>query len=133
MSAYLKYGDIKGDVKEPAHRSWIELTSVGLPFSSPSGLAVNYHTGGKANEVMVTKGIDQATPALVQQASAGKPVPAVIDLVRAGGSVTFRIEMSGALISSYYSTSSNGNAPSEALTLNCAKIEYKSEPGAAPR
>ena len=71
MPVYLKYGDIKGDVTEPAHAGYIELTSaqwgVGRGVSTPTGGSAD--RGGSApsvSEIVVTKGSDSASARLIQ-------------------------------------------------------------------
>ncbi len=122
MRAYLKYDDIKGDVREPAHRTWITLTSVSYGTSRQS-----------MSEIQVTKNVDSASVLLYQQALKGEPVSAVIDYVRGegNGGVYLRIAMSGTLIASYQTSGSGGSA-TETLTLNFEKIEFASEPGTPP-
>jgi type VI secretion system secreted protein Hcp len=117
MPVFLKYSDIKGDVTEPAHRSWIELTSVQLPANRSS-----------ASEIIVSKMADSASTGLFRESVNGQGVPAVIDFVRDDGTVYLRIEMSGTMIASY-SVSGTGDSSMETLTLNFTKLEFKSTPG----
>jgi type VI secretion system secreted protein Hcp len=121
MPIYLKYGkDIKGDVKEPAHREWIELESAQLGQSR----------GGSptSSEIVLTKKPDSASVHLMREAISGKGVNAIIEFTRADGSVYLRVELEGTLISSYSISGTGGNA-SETLSLNFTKVEYKNIPG----
>jgi type VI secretion system secreted protein Hcp len=137
MPIYLKYGDIKGSATEPAHRGYIELTS----FQWGVGRGVTSSTGGSAEressvpfvrEIVVTKKSDSASHRLMTESLTGEPVTAVIDFVRSdGGSVYLRLEMSGTMISGW-SISSGGDRPTESLTLNFTKMEFKNIPGTPP-
>jgi type VI protein secretion system component Hcp len=121
MPVYLKYGDdIKGDVKEPAHRGWIELESAQL----------GQRRGGSptSSEIVLTKKPDSASVHLMREAISGKGVKAIIEFVRADGSVYLRIEMKDTLISSYSISGTGGNA-TEMLSLNFKEIEFHNIPG----
>ena len=118
MPIFLKYGNIRGEAKEPAHRSWMELESASF---SP-------HGSRAISEISVSRRSDSASIHLQQQAIGGAQVSAIIDFVRAQGGVYLRLELSGTMISSY-SLSSDGDRPTEALTLNFSKMEYKPIPG----
>jgi type VI secretion system secreted protein Hcp len=121
MPVFLKYGDIKGDVTEPAHRSYIELISAQWGQSrSPT-----------ITEIVVTKGSDSASARLFSEATSGSAVTAIIDFVGDDGSVSLRLEMTGALISSCQISGSGGDAL-ESYTLNFTKIEFKNFPGTPP-
>ncbi len=117
MHVYLKYDDLKGDVREPAHRAWITLTSLRW---EPSGGAIR-----------VTKRVDRISALLHQQVVSGKPVFAVIDYVRGDGGVDHRIEMSGTLIAAL-ETSGHGGSATETLTLAFEQVAVTPEPGTPP-
>lgn len=140
MPVFLKYGRIKGDVAEPAHRGWIELASAHLgasrrvpprdkPREQPRGPAL-------PTEVILTKGTDSASVHLQREAIAGSGVSAVVDFTDADGTVYFRLEMSSARVASYsVSGSSQGDAVDisiETLKLSFSKIEFKNSPGTPP-
>lgn len=123
MPVFLKYGQIKGDAREPAHRSWIELTGV----LGAHNASVSSGASPNLTEVFVTKKADSASARLQQEAIGGKNVPAIIEFVRDEGGVSLRLEMSETMISSYI-RSGRGD-PGESLTLNFTKIEFKYIPG----
>jgi type VI secretion system secreted protein Hcp len=136
MHVYLKYGKIKGNVKEPAHKSWIELTSVqwgvGRGMNAPAGQSSFREASvPDVTEIVVGKMMDEASPLLFQESLIGHGVTAVIDLVRDDGSVYLRLTMSETLISGY-NTSSGGDKPTETLLLNFKKVDVKMDPGTPP-
>jgi type VI secretion system secreted protein Hcp len=131
VPVYLKYGEIRGEVKEPAHRSWIELASVQLGSSrivTPSNRPREYPS---LREIIAAKKPDSASTHLFRESLRGEGVLAIIDFVSADGSVFLRVEMSGTLISSY-TVSAGGHSPMEAFTLNFTKFEFKYTPGTPP-
>jgi type VI secretion system secreted protein Hcp len=132
MPIYLKYGDkIKGEVKEPAHRGWIELQSAQLgSVRRPHSLDGREGRGESPNlsEIIATKESDSTSVHLFREALSGKGVVAVIDFARSDGSVYLRVEMTGTLISSY-NVSGSREKPTESLTLSFTKAEFTSIPG----
>jgi type VI protein secretion system component Hcp len=61
----------------------------------------------------------------------GSAVTAVIDFVDDDGSVTVRLEMTKAVISSFQISGSGGDAL-ESFTLNFTKVEFTNNPGTPP-
>jgi type VI secretion system secreted protein Hcp len=128
MAIYLKYGDIDGDVTEPAYRTYIELMSVQFGQGRPTHSSDSPQASPNVSEIVVTKEADSASARLASESVAGQGVPAIIDFVRDDGSVSLRLEMSGTMISSYQ-RSGSGDNPTESLTLNFTRMEYKNNPG----
>jgi type VI secretion system secreted protein Hcp len=132
MPVYLKYGDkIKGEVKEPAHRGWIELTSAqfgSVRRSRPLDGREGRDGSSNATEITVTKKSDSTSVHLFREGLSGKEVVAVIDFAKPDGSVYLRVEMTGTLISSY-NLSESGKNPTESLTLSFTKVEITNIPG----
>ncbi|MFI5120910.1 MAG: type VI secretion system tube protein Hcp [Thermoanaerobaculia bacterium] len=118
-SYYLKFGDIRGDVTEPAYRSWIELKSWSWGQRGSSG--------GLGDWISCYKERDSASTALAEASAHGKVADAVIDAVRESGGVYLRLEMSNAMISSFL-----WNPQGEGLSIAYEKIETKIEPGTPP-
>ncbi len=130
MPTYLKYGNIRGDVTEDAHRGWIELTSLQLGVGRRIG-------GGGATpsvtDVTVTKGPDSASNALFRESTGGSPVDAVIDFLRDDSSVSLRYTMSNTMISSWSASGGGDSGPvTESMGLNFTKIEFEQNPGTPP-
>ncbi len=129
MPIYMKYGEIKGDVDEPAHRGWIELGSA--QFGVHKRSAGDGTAPPSVSEIFVTKSTDNASSGLFRESVAGKGVTAFIDFVKDDGSVYLRLTLTNTLIASY-SISGQGERPTETLTLNFTKIEFKQTPGDPP-
>jgi len=123
-------------VKEAAHKSWIELTSVqwgvGRGMNAPTGTSASREASvPNVSEIVVGKMMDEASPLLFQESLTGGGVTAVIDFVRGDGSVYLRLTMSETLIAAY-SASTGGDKPTESLSLNFKKLEVKLDPGTPP-
>ncbi len=118
--------EIKGDVTESAHRGWIELTSAQF---GQTRAGVGSHSPAP-REIVVTKTTDSSSPLLHGAAMRGAGVFAVIDFTRGDGGVYLRIEMTDAMISSFFI--SGGQDATESLTLNFAKVEFTNTPGEPP-
>lgn len=136
MPVYLRYGKIKGEVKEPgAYRGWIELQSVqwgvGRRVSSPTGTSAGRESSEpNISEITVTKRTDTASVQLFNESLVGEGVAAIIDFVK-DGHVYLRYTLTGTMISSY-SFSESGDKPTESLSLNFQKVEFKQTPGGPP-
>jgi type VI secretion system secreted protein Hcp len=131
---YLKYGDkIKGEVTAEGHVDWVELNSLqfgtGRGIGNPTGTSASRETGTvNVSEIVVTKMNDVSSEPLFRESLDGKAVTAEIDLTKsndAGGFETYlKLTLTECLISGY-SMSSGGDKPTESLSLNFTKIEYK--------
>jgi type VI secretion system secreted protein Hcp len=135
MPAFMKYDSIYGDVTEPAHRGWIEVMSfqfgVGRGLSNPTGGSADRESSAPSvSEIVVTKKTDAASTRLRNESFRGEPTSAIIEFVKEGR-VYLRYEMSDTMVSGY-SLSGGGDRPTESLTLNFTKVEYKSNPGTPP-
>jgi type VI secretion system secreted protein Hcp len=65
MPIYLKIKDIKGSITKKGRENWIEVLSVEHEVISPRDAASGQATGKRQHRAfVVTKAIDQATPAL---------------------------------------------------------------------
>ncbi len=91
MSVYLRYGKIKGEVKEPAaYRGWIELQSfqwgVGRGVSAPEAGPVQTGSGSSpsVSEITVTRRFDSVSALLQNEALQGEGVVAIVDFVKEG-------------------------------------------------
>ena len=138
MAVYMKFGDIKGNVTEAEHTNWIEINSlqwgVGRGISTPTGSAQNREASSPSvSEVVITKEMDGSSTGLFLESVKGtKGTEVKIDLVQTGDpSRTFtRYTLTNALVSGY-SVSSGGDRPSESISLNFTKIEFKYIPSKA--
>jgi len=132
MAIYLKYDGIDGEATHQDHKKWIDISSmqfgIGRGISTPSGSTANREASEPSvSEVTVTKLMDGASPKLFTESAtgaAGKEV--LIHLVSTGspGNTYVEYKLTNALISGY-SVSSAGDRPSESLSINFTKIQYK--------
>jgi type VI secretion system secreted protein Hcp len=131
MPLFLKYGNVKGEVTEPAHSGWIDLKSAQI---AGRGITPSSGQGGstpKVSEVVVTRAQDAASNALQRESLNGEGVFAAIDFLRDDGSVYLRLEMTQTLISGY-AMSKGGKTAEESVTLTSPNIEWRKIPGTPP-
>ena len=134
MAIYMNYNSLspKGDVTEGGHKSWVELSSVqwgvGRGISSPTGASADRESSAPSiSELTVTKTQDVASVGLLTAAFQGDGVPVIIDFTRTNKDtqdIYLTITLTNVIISGY-SMSSGGDRPTESLSLNFTKIEYK--------
>jgi type VI secretion system secreted protein Hcp len=139
MAAYLKYDAIKkGESLAKGHegdKGWIEIGSiqfgVGRGISTPVGSSSKREASEPTvSELMLSKLLDGTSPLFFQEALTGAACKAQIDLVETSANqleTYLEITLTNAMISGY-SVSSGGSRPSENITLNFTKIEYKYTP-----
>jgi type VI secretion system secreted protein Hcp len=139
MAAYLKYDAVKkGESLAKGHegsKGWVEVGSiqfgVGRGISTPVGTSSKREASApNISEVVITKLMDSTSPLFFQEALIGKAVTAKIDLVETGSdqlNTYLEITLTNAMLSGY-SVSSGGDRPSESITINFTKIEYKYTP-----
>jgi type VI secretion system secreted protein Hcp len=139
MAAYLKYDAIKkGESKAKGHegdKGWIEIGSVqfgvGRGISTPVGTSSKREASAPSiSEITITKSMDSTSPLFFQEAVIGKAVTAKVDLVETGSdqlNTYLEVTLTNAMISGY-SVSSGGDRPSESISINFTKIEYKYTP-----
>ncbi|MGB3539155.1 MAG: type VI secretion system tube protein Hcp [Mesorhizobium sp.] len=135
MAIYVKYEGIDGEATHEDHKKWIDVSSlqfgVGRGIASPSGATANREASQPSvSEVVVTKQLDGSSSKLFTESvtgAAGKKVE--IHLVSTGspGNTYVEYVLSDALISGY-SVSSGGDRPSESVSINFTKIEFKQTP-----
>jgi type VI secretion system secreted protein Hcp len=130
MAIYMKYGSIKGPVTTDGFKEWIELESFSWGVGRQIGTAARgaysrEHSEPAISEIIVTKRSDVATPKLLLDAVAGKldnKVEIKFTTTTKGKVDTFlayKMENTGL---SGYSLKSEGDMPTESLTLNFTKI-----------
>ncbi|MEW9617650.1 type VI secretion system tube protein Hcp [Shinella sp. S4-D37] len=132
MAVYLKYEGIDGEATHEKHTKWIEVHSlqfgVGRGISTPTGATTNRESSQPSvSEVVITKMLDSSSTALFAESvtgTAGKKVE--IHLVNTGdpGDTYVEYTLTDSLISGY-SVSSGGDRPSESISINFTKIEFK--------
>ena len=132
MAIYLKYEGIDGEATHDTHKKWIDVQSLqfgtGRGISTPAGSTANREASEpNISEVVITTQLDGSSPKLFTESvtgTAGKKVE--IHLVSTGnpGNTYVEYVLTNALISGY-SVSSGGDRPSESLSINFTKIEFK--------
>ncbi len=139
VDMFLKLADaqgnilIEGESLDLSHPKEIVALSfsqgLSLPFSPAGGGT------GKASfsELAISKIVDKATPLLYSYCAQGRHVPqAVLTLRNSGGTVPFefyRITLTDVVITSVQTSgASGGDKPSESLSLNFARIEWRYTP-----
>jgi type VI secretion system secreted protein Hcp len=135
MAIYLKLGDIKGDVTAEGHKDWIEVHScqfgIGRGIATPTGNSADRESSAPSvSEITVTKNQDIASIKLFEAACGGSDaVEATINFTKTEKNKTdtyMTYILSNVLISGY-SVSSGGDRPTESLSLNFTKIEFKAD------
>jgi type VI secretion system secreted protein Hcp len=136
MPIYVKYDGIDGDVTTAGHEKWIEVHSfqwgVGRGMTNSGGSGADREgSTPSVSEIVLTKDTDGASPNLFR-ASLGKP-PADegktvnIDFVKTDTSQPepyLQLTLDNCLVSGW-SISSGGDRPTESVTLNFTKVEFK--------
>jgi len=125
---------IKGTSTVSAHTDWITIDAiqmgVGRAISTSGGGADRDTSNPSFSEITLSKATDLASSDLFMEAVCGKSLGvAEIHFIQTGGAekkeqVFLKLELEEAIISSY-SASSNGERPSETITINFTKISYQ--------
>jgi type VI secretion system secreted protein Hcp len=132
MPIYMNYNNIAGDVTADGHAGWVELNSfqwgVGRGISSPTGASADRESSAPSvSEVSITKDTDKSSTKLLNEALQGEGQTVQIDFCKTDQGnleVYLTLTLSDCMISGY-SASSGGDNPSESLSLNFTKVEYK--------
>ncbi len=154
---FMQYEGVNGDAIAADHKDWIEVQSYqwatpppAAPRApAPAGVAV-----GGPGRVSLVRRVDKASPLLRKAATTGKLVPAVnLDVPKTAGQGTtpyMRYELKNVMVSSYsnagvglddvgrrslavpHVSSAGSAAPTETLSLNYTKIEYRYAEQKAP-
>jgi type VI secretion system secreted protein Hcp len=136
MPIFMKYDGIEGDVTTAGHEKWIEVhsfqwgTGRGITNSAGSG-ADREGSTPSISEISVTKETDSATPNLLRASLGLKPADegktVNIDFCKTDTSKPepyMQLTLSNCLVSGW-SINSEGDRPSESLSLNFTKVEFK--------
>lgn len=129
-AAYLKLGDIKGEVVEANHLDWSSAEAVSLRVSRQAVTDAAGTSTRTTSEFVVSKALDRGSPTLLERLATGKPLPLVevhLTRIAADGSrqVYLKYELKNVLISSY-SVGADGDStttPMEQLSLNYEEIK----------
>lgn len=131
---------LPGDSVDQRHRKWIEASSVEWGGTmSTSGATGRLAPRVAFSDVVLSKGIDRATPGLYARLAAGTRIPSVIiDVVQPGENpARTKFTLSDVMVSSIKAAarraeaySQDGNGEQFSLNFNTIKIEHW-EPGSA--
>ncbi len=132
MPIYMNYNSIPGDVTADGHAGWIELSSfqwgVGRGISAPTGGAQDRESSAPSvSDITVAKHTDMSSPKLLNEALQGEGQTVQIDFCKTDKGnleVYLSITLTNCMVSGF-SMSSGGDRPSESLSLNFTKVEYK--------
>ena len=132
MPIYMKYDTIQGDATAEGHEKWIELNScqwgIGRGISSPTGGSNDRESSAPSvSEVVVTKNTDVSSTKVLNEGYQGEGKDVQIDFCKTDKGkleVYLTITMNNTMISGY-SLSSGGDRPTESLSLNFTKVEFK--------
>jgi type VI secretion system secreted protein Hcp len=132
MPIYMKYDSVDGDATAEGHEKWIQLNScqwgVGRGISSPTGGSADRESSAPSvSEIVVTKATDVSSTKLLNEAYQGEGQKCQIDFCKTDKGkleVFLTLNLENTVISGH-SISSGGDRPTESLSLNFTKVEFK--------
>jgi type VI secretion system secreted protein Hcp len=136
MPIFLNYDGIPGDVTAAGHEKWIQCSSfqwgVGRGISNASSSPADREgSTPSVSEIVVTKDTDSASPPLMRAslglAPVGEGKDVKIDFCKTDTSQPepyLSLTLNNTLVSGW-SISSGGDRPTETVTLNFTKVEFK--------
>jgi type VI secretion system secreted protein Hcp len=136
MPIFLNYDGIPGDVTTTGHEKWIQCSSfqwgVGRGISNASSSPADREgSTPSVSEIVVTKDTDSASPPLMRASLGLDPVgegkDVKIDFCKTDTSQPepyLQLTLNNTLVSGW-SISSGGDRPTETVTLNFTKVEFK--------
>jgi type VI secretion system secreted protein Hcp len=132
MAVFMKFGDKKGDVDTTQYAGWIVCHS--FQFGSGRGIGSATSSGGNrqgshasVSEITVSKSLDPASLHLWRDSLDGllkTTVDFAFTLADTDNSEYLHVTLWDTGVSGF-SISSGGDRPSESISLNFAKIEFK--------
>ena len=127
---YVKFGDIKGDVRDKGHDEWTECNSIQFGVANPKDMgtgSVRQRSQAQMSEVVLSKLFDKSSVKLMEAATLGTVFPTVeIHLVRnsrSGMTTYLTVKLTNAALSSY-NISSGGQRPEESVAVAYEEIEF---------
>ena len=132
MAIFMKFGTKKGDVDTTQYKEWIMCHS--FQFGSGRGIGSATASGGNrqgshasVSEVTITKSLDPASLHLWRDSLDGKlntTVDFAFTRADKDNSEYLHVTLTDTGVSGF-SLSSGGDRPSESISMNFAKIEFK--------
>ena len=132
---FMQINGISGEVAVPGFVGDIQLNSfqwgVGRGISSPTGGSADRESSAPSvSEIVVTKISDKASPALLKNMFDGTNIPEIdiffANVAKNGqAGVAYQEYVLSNVIFSGFSVSSGGDRPTESLSLNFTKIQFK--------
>lgn len=130
-SMWLKINGCEGEAEDDGHQKEIELQSWGWGMTHPVGYGGTGLSKGEttAQDLVVTKNLDKATPNLMKFCLSAKPLDEVLLTVRKRGESPIdylKIKMKNALISSVSDSATMDGSGSEsvAFAFEAVEVEY---------
>lgn len=122
---YMKIEGIKGEATHAKFPGWTRLESISSLLDRRSN-PTNPPTGPAVFSCNVRKLIDSTSPKLLERCATSEKQPTVtLAFVRSSPPATqYRITLKEVFISSFTQAGSEGNPPSESMSLNFEKIEW---------
>jgi type VI secretion system secreted protein Hcp len=134
MSAYMKLGDIKGEVTDEDHKDWIHIDSMSSAIfrSIPQGAKDQQRTRGETSlgDIVVVRQLDKSSTKL-QEASANGTFFSEVEIhfcstLNNKEEPYLKYVLKDVIVSSYsiHANSSGDPMPSEEITLGYTEVEW---------
>jgi type VI secretion system secreted protein Hcp len=132
MPAYLKIGDIKGEVTDANHKDWIAMDAIsnGVSRTIPPAAKDAARARGDTmlSDVSITRTMDKSSVKLQEACASGKFfTEAEIHLcttIKEKQQPYFEMKIKNVVISSYSFAGTGSNEPSESLSLSFTAVEW---------
>lgn len=130
-AAYIKLGDIKGESIDPEHNEWVEFSGFTFGVSKPVTTSVGglERSKAEASELIVSKALDTASPALFLACAKGEIIDTVIlditdDLT---GGIYYKLTFMNVRVARVATNhvEGDGQRPTESISLNYEKIRIE--------
>jgi type VI secretion system secreted protein Hcp len=131
---FLKLDGIDGESTDDKHKGQIEIESFSWGLSNSGSMAATGGAGAgkvKFNEFTIKKTTDKSSPKLMQAAASGEHLRSLdLTLRKAGGTQMdyYVVHLEDVLVSSYSTSGSSGEAPTESIAFNYQKIMFEYTP-----
>lgn len=127
---FLKLDGIKGESQDSKHKEEIEITSFSFGVHQLGSASSGGGAGtGKASfdDLHVSKRADKATPIFMQKSATGEHIKNAVLTVRKAGKDQqeyYTIKMTDLIVSGVTNLGTDGEVPSEQVSLNFSTIEF---------